>query len=165
MKSPRRSIATLWAFVVALAIGTPAYTESAPQVYLDIIRSRSVIDVLSYVAHVQDDCQISVESVTEMVDGVFIRSRIEPLEGRLGTLFGNLVGNFLFLSVSISCIERASASNIFSVSVEYSAWVDTVVWSLIDYGTFGVGTTDFILSSTKTAVEDAITDFIRAHRS
>ena len=158
MKSPRRSIATLWAFVVALAIGTPAYTESAPQVYLDIIRSRTVIDVLNYVAHVQDDCPISVESVTEMVDGVFIRSRIEPIKSL--HRFGNL-----YLSVSISCTERASASNIFSVSVEYRAWVDAAIWSLFDYGTFGVGSADFILSSTKTTVEDAITDFIRAHRS
>ena len=56
------------------------------------------------------------------------------------------------------------ASYIYDIRVIMDKWGLTDPWRLDwDWGSLGVGPEDYIKSSLRDRVEDAITDFIRAH--
>ena len=87
------------------------------------------------------------------MDGVFIRSRVR----------NEFIDDDLVLDVSTNC-SLDGASYIYSITIKMDKWGLTDPWMLDwDWGSFGVGPEDFIKSSLRDRVEDAITDFIRAH--
>ena len=69
----------------------------------------------------------------------------------------------LLLYVSINCVVDG-ASYIYDIGVVMDKWELADPWRLDwDWGSFGVGPEDYIRSFLRNRVEDAITDFIRAH--
>ena len=125
----------------------------APDYILETIRSHTTPDVLRALVWVGSDCPFDRDSASEIVDGVFIRSRVR----------NEFIDDDLFLYVSTNCLVDG-ASYIYSIRVVMDKWGLTDPWMLDwDWGSFGAGPEDYIKSSLRDRVEDAITDFIRAH--
>ena len=125
----------------------------APEHILSAIRTFTTPDILGSFVWVDADCPFDSDSASEIVDGVFIRSRVsnERDDGEL------------FLLVSISCLVDG-ASYIYHIDIVMDRWGITEPWRLDwDWGSFGTGGRDYIRSALRDRVEDAITDFIRAH--
>ena len=125
----------------------------APEYILSAIRTFTTPDILGSFVGVDADCPFDSDSASEIVDGVFIRSRVsnERDDGEL------------FLLVSISCLVHG-ASYIFSTDIVMDVRGIGDPWRLAwDWGTYGFGGRDYIRSVLRDGVENAITDFIRAH--
>ena len=70
------------------------------------------------------------------------------------------------LIVTADCTLPATSTSLgaFSLEVAYLALVDGAMWKLDwEYGSLGIGGSEFILAAIEEQVEDALLDFIRAH--
>ena len=137
---------------IFLTMATLSGAET-PEYILSAIRSHTTGDVIRALIWVHDDCPFDWDAANEIVDGVFIRSRVR----------NEMDDGDLFLDVSINCLQDG-ARYIYTIRVRMDRWGITEPWVLDwDWGSFGVGSEDSVRRALRTRVEDAITDFIRAH--
>ena len=151
------------AAALAAALGilslTPTALADAPQSVLDAIRKRSVSDELNYRVYLDTDCFLDSQKVAAAIEDVVARSLITPLQ-RLAP------SGEVTLIVTADCTLPATGTSLgaFSLEVAYLALVDGAMWKLDwEYGSLGMGGSEFILAEIEEQVEDALLDFIRAH--
>jgi hypothetical protein len=118
-------------------------------------------DELAYFAAVSSTCPISEKEMQEMVEGVFIRSRIRPLD--------KWTAGEVMLHIDLQCIGDSDfQSYIVNVELEKpSVTADgTVLTTSLagnPYGAFGRGDASSIKNEIKDSVERALTDYIKAN--
>lgn len=151
------------AAVLAALLGTlsaaPAALAVAPQSVLDAIGRRSAGAELNYQVNLDTDCFLDPEQVAEAIEEIVARSLITPLQ-RLAP------AGEVTLIVTADCTLPTTSTGLgaFSLEVAYLALVDGAMWKLDwEYGSLGIGGSEFILAEIEKQVEDALLDFIRAH--
>ena len=113
---------------------------------------------LAYFSYIGDDCPLTDQEAKDVIEGVFIRSRIKPLVGYAW------LDDDLYLSISLECLLLDNNNPVFSIDVNYgNATIDPSVLYDFDFGSLGIGAKDFIRDGLKTNVENAITVFIKAN--
>ena len=147
------------AALLTLLFAAPAALADAPQSVLDAIQKRSASDELNYQVYLDSDCFLDPEQVAGAIEAIVARSLIAPLE-RLAP------AGEVTLIVTADCTLPATSDSLgaFSLEVAYLALVDAAMWKLDwEYGSLGIGGSEFILAEIEEQVEDALLDFIRAH--
>ena len=148
------------AIVFGVLFSPVVLNAEAPSEYLEAIRSRSFADGLYHQVYVDADCPVDKEDVDNQVTSELVRSRLSPTELR------HLSVRVLTLHANVFCMARESGwPSVFDIEVYFSYRDENhVEWMLFwQYGAFGIGDSDFIMDSIEDGVEEAITDFIRAH--
>ena len=145
--------------MLGLLLAAPTTLAEAPRSVLDAIGKRSASDELNYQVYLDTDCFLDPEQVAEEIEDIVARSLITPLQ-RLAP------AGEVTLIVTADCTLPATSTSLgaFSLEVAYLAVVDGAMWKLDwEYGSLGVGGSEFILGEIEEQVEDALLDFIRAH--
>ena len=141
------------AVTLVILAGLDAWASPAEAV-LRIRKHTDSSDELFYIVYVADDCRVGHDDVISTVEGVLIRSRVTPIQGM----------DNIYLVIDLNCLEREALNPIFNLNVRYVVILDGEHWEMWwDYGTFGLGSSDFIRGAIKDSVERAVTDLIRAH--
>ena len=120
---------------------------------------------------ISDDCPLHATDAKSLIEGILIRSRIMPLDFQLQQYVEHVKEGRLQLKISVDCLRRGPENPIFVIDVYFA-----IVFAftpgdirflkvLLDrnFGTFGLGGEDYILSAIEDAVERAATVYIRAH--
>ena len=116
------TVATFLTMAVLSGAETPEYILSA-------IRSHTTEDVLRALVWVDDDCPFDWDAANEIVDGVFIRSRVR----------NEIDDGDLFLDVSLGCLQDGTRY-IYTIRVRMDRWGLAEPWILDwDWGSFGFG--------------------------
>ena len=137
----------------------PTALAEAPQSVLEAIQKRTTNDVLNYQLYLDADCFLDTGRVAAEIEDIVARSLIRPVD-RLAPPGG------ITLIVTADCMLPATPTGlgVFSLEVAYVALVDGAMWKLDwEYGSLGVGGSEFVLARIEEQVEDAVLDFIRAH--
>ena len=139
----------------AIFLGVASFgAAEAPDYILAEIKSHTTEDVLPSLVWVGVDCPFDIPAALEIVDGVFIRSRVKKEADEDGDLY---------LSVSLYCLLDGTR-HIYNLKVVLKMWILEGPWILDWYwGSYGAGREEYIKAALKTSVENALTDFIRAH--
>lgn len=120
-------------------------------------------DDLGYWVFTGSDCPFSNEDVERLVDGVWVRSRLRSSDSYLFELH---------LQITVLCLDRGEANPIFNHDVffvparpdTFNEFLTTTRYVLdYNFGTFGVGPSEYILQSVKESVEEAVTEYLRAN--
>lgn len=105
----------------------------------------------------ESDCTITSDALRQIVSGVLIRARVQPLTG--DTLFKSK----LYMEAKLHCVETRG-SPIFVIQVisgSYDAPLPIVY--PFSYIYIGMGDEEFIVSNIKDRVEAAVTDYIEVN--
>lgn len=108
------------------------------------------------------NCPVSTTELQDLAKGVLIRSRIKPL--------GGWTPSVVALYAYIDCIKPADVY-VFRYDLYFARFSDspfsddpvithTPLW---DYSNVGIGQASFITESIKLAIEEAITDYLKAN--
>ena len=114
---------------------------------------------LAYWVEVGKNCPVTQKEVENLVEGVFIRSRIKPLKE------GVFDSGVIYLDVGLVC-NGVSSNHIDSYvsKILFGRIVPTpAVWFQGEFGTVGRGSKDFMVGAVKGSVEAAITEYIKAN--
>jgi hypothetical protein len=127
-----------------------------PQWFLDAIKKDNPNE-LAYNLYVFD-CPFTYARGKEIVEGVFVRSRVKPTE--------NTLEDPIYLAIGLSCFSFPNNTSAFSLNVHFGAVRgDEMMMILFDkpFGWFGVEANDEIQQSLKESVESAITAYLQAN--
>jgi hypothetical protein len=131
--------------------------SGSPDWHNDVLK-QSNPNTLGYYVNAGDECLgVSSAELQEVVEGVFIRSRIKPVQD---------FNQPIYLNVIMDCMEANSGN---FVAVDFSirfARYNPKPAILYDWGYGAVGTAsskNFLLDQSKQMVEQAITDYIKAN--
>lgn len=114
-------------------------------------------DELSHFVYANKECPISATDLEELVNGVFIRSRIKPLPKQI-------YEGQLYLQVAVQCLKLEGVNPIFDIGVHFGRYTpDPPILLDRDFGTTGIGGKDYLRSAIKEIVEQAITEYIKAN--
>lgn len=105
-------------------------------------------------------CPITTDELKEIVSGVLIRSRGKPLLG------DEWLERSLFLEATVNCmkLDTPESSQIFNIGVQFGNYsVTPPVQYPTGYKYVGIGSKDYIVSTYKSKVEAAMTDYIAAN--
>ena len=152
-------LAALIGILLGILAAAPTALADAPQSVLDAIRKRSASNGLNYRVYLDTDCFLDAQKVAAAIEDIVARSLITPLE-RLAP------AGEVTLIVTADCTLPATSTSLgaFSLEVAFLALVDGAMWKLDwEYGSLGIGGSEFILGEIEEQVEDALLDFIRAH--
>jgi len=115
---------------------------------------------LAYLIWVIDSekCFITEKAVQKIVERVFIRSRIKPLEE------SSFNPSKIYLDIELWCHrgEPSQDWNAFSLSIYFARKQDHTLINF-NFGTVGIGNKTFIPNTIKEHVEDAITAYIKTN--
>ena len=159
---------------------TPAlHTQSLPDI--DIDPDWWLMKVITETTHdsntifvsqmISDDCPFDATEAESLINGVLIRSRILPLDFQFQEYLEHVKEGLLHLKITVQCLRRDPDNPIFVIDAYFA-----IVFAftpgdirfaklLLDrnFGTFGLGGSDYILSTIEDAVERAATVYIKAH--
>jgi hypothetical protein len=141
--------------IAALLLLFPVLAAADPEPWM----KKNNPEELFYNVAVDDDCPLSENSLNSVVGGVLTRSRIKVKDG--------FEEGELVLTVNLACVDDGEV-DIFDVTIRFdrlSIRGDELIACHVfsDYGTFGQGRRDFIQTSVKEGVENALTDYLRAN--
>jgi hypothetical protein len=108
-------------------------------------------DQLYYFVVVTEECELDRKELLGLVEGVFIRSRIKPIEW---------TGKNLFLSVGLQCTRLKNQHPIYRYDIAFAKYPNTF---MKDYGGFGIGPKERHKEGIKRGVEEALADYIKAN--
>lgn len=113
---------------------------------------------LAHFVSVGKDCPLARDDLTQLVDGIFIRSRIKPLSNRL------FVANSIYLNVAVHCYKIDPDYSAFSIDVKFGR-NEPYPPVLFDFpfGVVGTGGKEYLLNAVKVQVELAITEYLKAN--
>ena len=117
-------------------------------------------DTLHFNAFAEPDCPFSNAELTDLVNGVLVRSRLRP-----GDYFDS--EEVFGFSVVVGCLEKEPGSQffIYNIDISFIRYLlgrnFTEIWPI--YGGFGQGIPDSIKGQVKASVESLITDYLQAN--
>ena len=149
---------------VALVLGAllpVGLVAQAPDKYLEVIKELSYSDGLYPFVWVSDRCPVETYDVNRLVEDKLHDSGLFPTEPR------HYAPGVLVLHVALSCHVplRAGGPQIFDIDAYFGYYDETGIrWKLYwDYSDYGTGDAVYMTQAIEGRIEDAITDFIRAH--
>ena len=113
-------------------------------------------DELHYYIGVSEECSVSLKEARTILEGVFIRSRVKPIEG--------IPSRKPYLNVNLNCLNVEGISPVFTINIHFAEQTDEA-YILFDksFSYFGIGRKEFILQGMKSKIEDAMTEYIKAN--
>jgi hypothetical protein len=143
--------------LAVLLVTSPSYANDTPGWLTQAIKVKDP-NQLSYFATASKACPLNDADLENIVEGVFVRSRIKPLSGP-----GFLTAPVYF-DLGVSCVTLENANPVFNIQVHFSRYrPHPAIKYDFDFGTTGIGGKDFIKQSVKECVENAVTEFIKAN--
>jgi hypothetical protein len=140
---------------ILLLLSSAIAAQEEPDWFLQAIKSDTPGDLAHYI-YVSEECSFTEERVKSIVEGVFIRSRIKPIDN-----FGDKP---IHLEIAVECLPLEGTNPIYSFSVFFSRYNPRPsIYYAYNFGTFGIGEIDDALQSIKGSVEEAITAYIKAN--
>ncbi|MDJ0760381.1 MAG: hypothetical protein QNJ19_13355 [Woeseiaceae bacterium] len=141
--------------VALLLLGHAANAE-VPE-WLPTVLEKDNPDELAVFVYSDENCPMTLEETTELVEGVLVRSRVKPVS--LGA------EKDLFLDVTVYCLKPAKTNPVFVISVNFSSITEDGVPIAydFDFGTIGMGKKENVEATLRSLVEDAITVYLRAN--
>ena len=133
-----------------------------PDWYYQAIKKENPNELAYWVG--TNECPVTKEEIEKIADGVFIRSRIKPLNDEFAFLEGSLL-----LVIDINCVEVEQGG------VKEGVWaarydvrfgqfnVMPATSYPIDFGAVGLSNKESILSNVKKYIENAMTAYIKAN--
>ncbi len=113
---------------------------------------------LAYCTKAAASCPVTTTDVEEIIEGVFIRSRVKPLK------LTEFEPENIYLEVSLSCFEQNENHFVYDFSIHFSrALPYPSVKFNWDFGYLGIGNDTAITIAIKGRVEDAITEYIKVN--
>jgi hypothetical protein len=109
---------------------------------------------LAYYANADEDCPINSSAISNIVEGVFTRSRIKP-----SSRFYEK--NRVYLNVLLDCLERGDAHPVFVFTIQFGKYKPVPILFDRPYSVFGIGDKESMSQALKTKTEDAITDYLK----
>jgi hypothetical protein len=100
-----------------------------------------------------DDCPLTENEISQIVQGVLIRSRLksEKVEGK---------GAQLYLSVSLRCTKPQNSLYVFSSDIYFAKWKSAPILIQPNFGRVGDAKKQTIRNSLKESIEGAVTVYI-----
>jgi len=100
-----------------------------------------------------DDCPLTEDDISQIVQGVFIRSRLktEKVEGE---------GAHLYLSVSLRCTKPLNGLYAYASDIYFAKWESAPNLIQPNFGTVGDAKEQTIRNSLKESIENAVTVYI-----
>jgi hypothetical protein len=148
--------------ICLLLLSQQAYAEEPFQWLLDALKVDNP-NQLRYFAFVGETCPISRESVEKAVEGVFIRSRIKPLNA---TTTGFITGE-VHLDISVTCLEKKEGRRyqeyIARIAFGRAQPEPSILYDYMPWSVLGRNDGEGIRDEVKDSVENAITVFIKAN--
>ncbi len=126
-------------------------------------------DWLGYSVVNSEGCPVSNSAVEKAVEGVFVRSRIEPAKNISIVIdTDDNEENIIYLGLILNCLDLDKNNPVFNLSLYFSKWIDDPDGDFHvkfgkDYGTTGIGGRKFILDAVKARTENALTDYIKVN--
>jgi len=120
-------------------------------------------DTLGYYISVSEKCEFSEEDIEQIVQGVFIRSRIKPSATDWISL------PEFYLSAVVQCVPLKNNNPVINFDVKWDlSYRDLPNGTLYlsrdkNYGSLGIGPKEYLSTSIKNAIERAITDYVKAN--
>ena len=124
---------------------------------------------LGYMVVNDNDCPTTKSEVEKAVEGVFVRSRIEPAKNVSRVIDADdKPEEIIYLSVILNCLEQGKNKFVFSLSIYFSKWIgdedgDFHIKFNGEYGTTGIGGRKYILDAVKDRTENALTHYIQVN--
>jgi len=111
-------------------------------------------NTLAYYVRAHEDCNFTREQLGEVVEGVFIESRIEP--DAEGWVYASV-----YLDVKVNCTADSSMQ-IYSIDIRFGRVlpIPSIFYSEIGYSSQGENDSAGILSAVKAGVEEAVIDYL-----
>ena len=139
--------------ILLMAFSYQAYAEG-PDWLMEAIRVGDP-NQLEYFLVVDEQCPITHSEGQEIINGVFIRSRIKPLPQSL---------KGIYLSVNLFCLEPKSIFHTYKLGVAFARALPLpAVLFDFSFDSFGVKKKNGMEQSLKNQTEEAITTFIKAN--
>lgn len=134
-----------------------AIAADQPQWFYDAIKVENP-NQLAYFVGTNEECPINKETLNDTVDGVLIRSRIKLLKEDI------FVPGRIYLSLNVSCLKQKQRNPIYSIQLHFARYQPyPAILIDKDFGSIGIGPSDFILRSVKETLERAVTEYIKAN--
>jgi len=139
-------------FIAMTLLSTHAMGEEPPQWFYDAIKVDNP-NQLAYFLSMAKVCPFTKEALEEIVDGVFVRSRIKPLKE------GAFWGAPVYLSLSVNCMSRKNSNPIYVIGMRFGRYkpLPAVLFDKDLGPNFGIGRPETIKQIFKENVERAIT--------
>jgi len=124
---------------------------------------------LGYMVVNGNDCPTTESELEKAVEGVFVRSRIEPAKNVSRVIDADdKAEEIIYLGVILNCLELDKNNPVFNLSLYFSKWIededgDFHVKFGSEYGTTGIGGRKYILDAVKDRTENALTDYIKVN--
>jgi len=113
---------------------------------------------LLYWAGADKVCPVTEGAMQEIIEGVFIRSRVKPVKEAI------FDPGSIYLDVSLSCLKREENWYVYHIGVWFSRYSPTPAVKFDhNFGTTGIGADTNITAAIKETVEAAITEYIKAN--
>jgi hypothetical protein len=140
-----------------LAAAAPVHAEELPDWYAKAIKKDDPNE-LAYSLGIQDDCPFTNAKAKEIVEGVFVRSRVKPTE--------DWRVDHIYLSVTVQCIRDPERFDFFAyqIDVMFGA-IRSNEAVLFDkpFGNYGYTSSSEIQRTLKNGVEKAINAYLKAN--
>jgi len=115
---------------------------------------------LAYWFTLEKECPLSKVEIQEIVEGVFIRSRIKPLKEAISE------PGRIYLDLSVQCFKRMGNEEVlvYKINLFFSRWnPKPAVKFDSSFGGYGIIKKPRLLAVIKESVEEAITVYIKAN--
>jgi len=143
-------------FIAMMFLSTHAMGEEPDQWFYDAIKQDNP-NQLAYYLYVANDCPFTEETLNEIVEGVFIRSRIKPRS--VGWTSAPV-----YLDLAVQCLPLKNNNSIYMIHAKFGrVRPDPHISFDYPYELFGINDSAGIQQSFKGAVEEVITWYIKAH--
>jgi hypothetical protein len=128
-----------------------------PQWFYDAIKGNSPNQLAYFIT--TNSCPFTKETLSNVLEGVLIRSRIKPLKHDI------FVDGRIYLNAHVTCLSQEAGRNSpFTISVSFARYLPYPPIIIDnDFGTMGIGPSDYILQLFKESVESAVTQHIKAN--
>jgi len=111
---------------------------------------------LAYFVMIDSECPVSSMDVEEMVEFTFVTNRINPIHGR--------PDQSLFVRIALNCISDDDDESVFSIQLHFGNSTEGVPFLYDkDFGSFGSGDGETMLSRLRMGLRAAITAYLQAN--
>ena len=139
-------------------LSASSHAEVLPEWFYKAIKVETP-NQLSYYVTSSVACPFTTEALSEIVDGVLIRSRIKPLKNNF------FISKKIYLNLSVECLQLKSVNNlVFNIRANFARYSPKPA-IIFDhgFGTIGIGGQEYIKRTFKESVENAVTAHVKAN--
>jgi len=146
----------IFVLLVLLMVSRLGHAEK-PVWFLETIKVDNP-NQLAYWTVIAGDCPVTEKEMQEIIEGVFVRSRVKPLKEAI------YKPGSIYLDVNLTCFKRSEDRFIYNMQIYFSRqFPRPSVKFGDDFGALGSGGKTYITATLKNKIEGAVTVFIKAN--